>query len=111
MDDELAQQMDGAGPAAVLAALADPTRRQVICSLAREGPATATELAARLPVTRQAVTKHIAALTAAAMVEPSREGRETRYRLLPERLGAAAAWIGAVSADAARHPPRPRRAG
>ena len=68
-------------------------------TLAQRGSATATELAAELPVTRQAVAKHLAALTAAGLVEPSRVGRETRYRLTPERLAEATAWIERVGAQ------------
>ena len=68
-------------------------------TLAQRGSATGTELAAELPVTRQAVAKHLAALTAAGLVEPSRVGRETRYRLTPERLAEATAWIDRVGAQ------------
>ena len=83
----------------VFAALADPHRRFVLETLAERGSATATELAAELPVTRQAVAKHLAALTAAGLVEPTRVGRETRYRLTPARLGEATAWIERVGAQ------------
>ena len=68
-------------------------------TLAERGSATATELAVELPVTRQAVAKHLAALAAAGLVEPTRVGRETRYRLTPERLGEASAWIDRVGAQ------------
>ena len=70
----------------MFAALADPTRRQVVRSLAREQAVTASGLAGELPMTRQAVAKHLAALERAGLVEPQREGRETRYRLTPEPL-------------------------
>jgi DNA-binding transcriptional ArsR family regulator len=65
----------------VFSALADPNRRFVVETLAERGTATATELAGELPVTRQAVAKHLAALGYAGLVESSRSGRETRYRL------------------------------
>lgn len=65
-------------------------------TLAARGSATATELAAELPITRQAVAKHLAALTAAGLVEPTRAGRETRYHLTPGRLDEAASWIERV---------------
>jgi predicted ArsR family transcriptional regulator len=68
----------------------------VLETLAARGSATATELAAELPITRQAVAKHLAALTAAGLVEPTRAGRETRYHLTPGRLGEAASWIERV---------------
>jgi DNA-binding transcriptional ArsR family regulator len=102
---------DGRQDGSAFAVLADATRREVIRSLAEQGPATATDLAARLPVTRQAVAKHLAALSAAGMVEPSRQGRETRYRLAPEPLAAVAAWLDDITAASARHPRRPSRAG
>ena len=65
----------------VFGALADPSRRQVIGYLSERGTATATELTGELPMTRQAVTKHLATLADAGLVESERLGRETRYRL------------------------------
>ena len=62
-------------------ALADPSRRQVIGYLSQRGTATATELTGELPLTRQAVAKHLATLADAGLVESERAGRETRYRL------------------------------
>lgn len=82
----------------VFAALGDPTRRRLLATLAREPGATASRLAADLPISRQAVAKHLAALTAAELVEPRREGRETRYRLTPEPLEGARAWMAEVEA-------------
>jgi DNA-binding transcriptional ArsR family regulator len=83
----------------VFDALADPNRRYVIQALAQRPTATATELAAELPVTRQAVSKHLAALGDAGLVESAREGRETRYRLTPGPLGEAMDWMAEVGAD------------
>jgi DNA-binding transcriptional ArsR family regulator len=65
----------------VFGALADPSRRQVIDYLSARGTATATELTGELPMTRQAVAKHLATLAGAGLVESERRGRETRYRL------------------------------
>ena len=79
----------------VFAALADPSRRHLLETLARH-EATATELAADLPVTRQAVAKHLAALREAGLVDARRAGRETRYRLTPGPLGEALGWIADV---------------
>ena len=79
----------------VFAALADPSRRHLLESLSRR-EATATELAADLPVTRQAVAKHLAALREAGLVDVTRAGRETRYRLTPGPLEEALAWIATV---------------
>lgn len=84
---------------AVFAALADPTRRAVVRSLADDGAASATQLARRFPMTRQAVAKHLGALADAGLVVGEREGRETRYRLTPERLEDATAWMDAVGAQ------------
>jgi DNA-binding transcriptional ArsR family regulator len=66
----------------VFAALADPRRRAILAALAAGGPVTATDLAARLPITRQAIAKHLALLTDAGLVtaEPG-ERRRVRYRL------------------------------
>ncbi len=80
----------------VFSALSDPGRRRLLETLAGRESASLTELAAQLPVTRQAVSKHLAALGKAGLVEAERAGRETRYRLTPEPLGEAAAWIEQV---------------
>lgn len=83
---------------AVFSALADPSRRFVVQTLATRGTATPTELAADLPVTRQAVSKHLAALQEAGLVEAHRSGRETRYALTPAPLTSASDWIEEVGA-------------
>ncbi|PJE97427.1 transcriptional regulator [Streptomyces carminius] len=91
------------GPAeavdSVLGALADPTRRRLLDLLAERGEATATELAGRLPVSRQAVVKHLTVLDAAGLVSGSRVGREVRYAVRPAALDATARWMGALAAD------------
>jgi DNA-binding transcriptional ArsR family regulator len=83
----------------VLVALADPTRRQLLELLAAQGEATATTLAERLPVSRQAVVKHLAVLDAAGLVSGSRVGREVRYAVRPAALDATARWMSALAAD------------
>ncbi|GGX18043.1 ArsR/SmtB family transcription factor [Streptomyces chryseus] len=83
----------------VLAALADPTRRQLLDLLAAHGEATATTLAERLPVSRQAVVKHLAHLDAAGLVAGNRVGREVRYTVRPAALDATARWMVALAAD------------
>ena len=87
------------GSGDVFDALADPNRRRLIGFLASRPTATATELARELPVTRQAVAKHLAALRDAGLVESDRLGRETRYRLTPAPLGDAVDWIARVGAE------------
>jgi DNA-binding transcriptional ArsR family regulator len=83
----------------VFAALADPSRRFIVEALAERGDATATELASELPVTRQAVTKHLGALADAGLIAGARTGRETRYRLTPGPLADAAEWMTRVGSD------------
>ncbi len=83
----------------VFTALADPSRRFIVEALAGRGDATATELASELPVTRQAVAKHLGALAEAGLVAGERAGRETRYRLTPGPLTEAAAWMARVGSE------------
>jgi DNA-binding transcriptional ArsR family regulator len=83
----------------VFGALADPTRREVLRSLAEEPGLTASRLAGDLPMTRQAVAKHLNALSGAGLVTARREGRETRYTLTPAPLAEAITWMTAVGAE------------
>ena len=83
----------------VFAALADPTRRHLVEKLASRGGASATALAAELPISRQAVAKHLATLGGAGLVRSRRDGRETVYELQPAPLAEAATWIAAVGAE------------
>jgi DNA-binding transcriptional ArsR family regulator len=84
---------------AVFAALADPTRRRLIGRLATQPSATATELAASEPVTRQAIVKHLQSLGEAGLVAPSRAGREVRYALTAAPLEDAMGWMATVEAQ------------
>jgi DNA-binding transcriptional ArsR family regulator len=84
---------------AVFAALADPTRREVVRSLAQRPGLTASHLAGELPMTRQAVAKHLSALSGAGLVQARREGRETRYTLTPAPLVGAIEWMTGVGAE------------
>jgi DNA-binding transcriptional ArsR family regulator len=83
----------------VFAALSDPTRREVLRSVATRPELTASRLAGELPITRQAVAKHLSALHGAELVSVSRVGRETQYKLRPQPLDEAAHWIQMVSAE------------
>ncbi|WP_196189280.1 helix-turn-helix transcriptional regulator [Conexibacter sp. W3-3-2] len=80
---------------AVFAALADPTRRRVVETLLRDGTTSVPALTEALPITRQAVAKHVAILDDAGLVEraPGGVGREVRYRLREEALVPAATWM------------------
>jgi DNA-binding transcriptional ArsR family regulator len=82
----------------VFAALADPNRRHLLEALSRN-EASATQLAAGLPVTRQAVAKHLAALRDAGLVASRRAGRETLYTLNPGPLDDAVTWIVRVGGE------------
>jgi DNA-binding transcriptional ArsR family regulator len=81
------------------AAVADPTRRRLLDALLARGEATATTLAGDLPVTRQAVAKHLSVLERAGLVDSRRVGREVRYAVRPDRLDAASAWLARVAAE------------
>jgi DNA-binding transcriptional ArsR family regulator len=73
----------------LVAAVTDPTRRQMLDLLLAHGETTATALAAELPVTRQAVAKHLAVLDRVGLVEGRREGRELRFHINIARLDEA----------------------
>jgi DNA-binding transcriptional ArsR family regulator len=84
----------------VFVALADPTRRAILAALASGGPATATDLAGRLPITRQAIAKHLALLAEAGLVmaEPG-ERRRVRYRLRSAPMQVAQQFLAALARD------------
>jgi DNA-binding transcriptional ArsR family regulator len=88
MDDEAE-----AAIAKVLSALADPVRRQVLDLIASTEEATATTIAVALPISRQAVTKHLAILEAAGLVTTHRRGRDVLYTINPAPIEQAATWL------------------
>ena len=79
-------------------ALGDPTRRRLLDLLLTGGSHTTTSLSAALPVTRQAVAKHLAVLDRAGLVRGSQVGRERRYRVDEAQLARAVAQLRAVGA-------------
>ena len=85
---------------AVFAALAEPTRRGILSSLAARGPVTATDLAGLLPISRQAITKHLDLLAGAGLVlaEPG-ERRRIRYRVNAAPMAMAMAYLAALARD------------
>jgi DNA-binding transcriptional ArsR family regulator len=83
----------------VFSALADPTRRAVLRAVADSGDITTTQLSAQFPVSRQAVAKHLSALSDAGLVSATRRGRETFYALTPAPLTDAVDWITGVGAE------------
>ena len=82
----------------VFAALGDPTRRAVLERLAT-GDATATQIAADLPVSRQAVAKHLGVLEDAGLVRARRSGRENRFSPTPAPLTEAISWMARVGGE------------
>ncbi len=83
----------------VFMALADPTRRLLFQQLCAEGSGTAASFAARLPITRQAITKHLVTLEQAGLVSVHEVGRERRYIPRLGSLQAVTTWIGAIEAQ------------
>jgi DNA-binding transcriptional ArsR family regulator len=88
-----AESPDTAAASAVFGALADPTRRDVLNALAEGGTLSATQLATRLPISRQGILKHLAVLGEAGLVETTKVGREVRYAVVAEPLREASAWL------------------
>jgi len=85
---------------AVFAALADPNRRAILAALATNGPATATDLAATLPITRQGIAKHLALLADAGLVTSNAGGgRRVLYRHRSEPIKVAQSYLAALAAD------------
>jgi DNA-binding transcriptional ArsR family regulator len=82
----------------VFAALADPTRRQLLATLAHASPKTATQLAQSLPMTRQGVLKHLEILASAGLVQSQPKGRENQFSFTPAPLQEVSAWIEQIGA-------------
>jgi len=84
----------------VFTALADPSRRAILAALVESGPATATDLSGGLPISRQAIAKHLALLTEAGLVtaEPG-ERRRVRYRLQSAPMQIAQQFLAALASD------------
>ena len=82
----------------LVAAVTEPTRRQMLDLLLESGESTATLLADSLPISRQAVSKHLAVLTRVGLVAGEKSGRELRYRLNVERLDRATRSLGELAA-------------
>jgi DNA-binding transcriptional ArsR family regulator len=80
----------------VFGALSDPTRRRLLAAVAQRPQATATELADELPISRQAVVKHLSALTEAGLLDRERSGREVHYTITPAPLSEAVSWMAQV---------------
>jgi len=92
----MTQQRLQEAPNAVFAALSDPTRRRVLRLVAERGPTSATLLERELPVSRQAIVKHLTVLNRAGLVTGRRTGQEVRYALVREPLDEVADWIAEI---------------
>lgn len=82
----------------VFHALSDPTRREVVRLLSERGEMSASALARELPISRQAIAKHLAVLRDAGLADVQRDGREARYRFEPAPLGDAISWMADAGA-------------
>jgi DNA-binding transcriptional ArsR family regulator len=82
----------------VFGALADPTRRQLLEALSRHPPCSATTLAAQVPVSRQAVVKHLQVLRDSELVTSHRAGKEVLFEINPGQLAATASWMTTLAA-------------
>lgn len=86
--------------ASVFTALADPSRRAILASLAEHGPSTATDIASRVGITRQGVAKHLALLADADLVTSTAgSGRRVLYRHRSEPIKVAQSYLAALAAD------------
>ncbi|WP_435205866.1 ArsR/SmtB family transcription factor [Micromonospora sp. bgisy143] len=90
--------MTTAADDALWSAIGDPIRRSMIDLLLSGGPGTATSLSERLPVTRQAVSKHLAVLDRVGLISSAPAGRERHYRVDEAQLARAVAQLTAVGA-------------
>ena len=79
-------------------AIGDPTRRRMLDQLLADGQGTATTLSAHLPVTRQAVTKHLVVLDRVGLVHSTPAGREKRYQVDEAQMARAVAQLNSVGA-------------
>lgn len=80
-------------------AIGDPTRRRLLDLLLADGDGTASSLGRQLPVTRQAVAKHLGVLDRAGLVRGTAAGREKRYRVDEAQLGRAIAQLAQVGSS------------
>jgi DNA-binding transcriptional ArsR family regulator len=86
------------GAASIFAALGDETRLRIVARLCNDGPLSIARLSEGAPISRQAITKHLQALSAAGLVISRRAGREHLWALECNRLGEARRYLDAISA-------------
>lgn len=85
----------------VFGALADPTRRAILETVTRDGPASASALSRDLHIviTRQGIARHLAVLEAAGLVDRRREGKEVRFQPRSDRMQEAMTWMAGIAAE------------
>jgi DNA-binding transcriptional ArsR family regulator len=83
-------------PQPLLAALADPSRRAVFERLNSQGPASASQLATELPISRQAIAKHLSLLDSVGLVDRAEQGRQVVYTARVSPLQDVANWLETV---------------
>jgi DNA-binding transcriptional ArsR family regulator len=94
----LRRRRDAAADAApVFAALGDETRLRLVARLCHDGPLSIARLTEGLPLTRQAITKHLRMMEKAGLVHVTRQGRETLWELEPRRVDDARRHLDAIS--------------
>ncbi|MGH7108177.1 MAG: ArsR/SmtB family transcription factor [Acetobacteraceae bacterium] len=91
-----AQKLSGAAP--VFAALGDPARLRIVGKLCETGPLSIVRLTQAESISRQAITKHLHALSDAGLVHNERRGRESLWRLETLRLVEAQRYLGQIPA-------------
>ncbi|HTU64180.1 MAG TPA: metalloregulator ArsR/SmtB family transcription factor [Polyangiales bacterium] len=92
-----ARSLRAAAP--LFAALGDETRLHLVSRLCQEGPLSITQLSEGVPVTRQAITKHLTTLADAGVVRDARSGRERIWQLEPRSISEAQQRLAAISAQ------------
>jgi DNA-binding transcriptional ArsR family regulator len=88
-----------ADAAPLFAALGDETRLRILARLGNAGPLSISRLAAGADISRQAITKHLRALSHAGLARSERHGRESLWRLEPTKLAEAQRYLSQISAQ------------
>jgi len=89
----------GANPAELFAALGDPTRMAMIGKLSRGEEQSIVQIGEGLPISRQAITKHLDVLHRAGLVQRRKSGREVHFALRRQAIEAASAWLDEIGAQ------------
>jgi len=82
----------------VFIALADSTRRHLLEQLANSGPTSASAFAKRIPISRQAIAKHLLIIEEAGLIKRVRRGKEVCFEVQPQQLAATGRWMQRLAA-------------